>query len=437
MVICRTDRRRDRLPDRVTPRSWAPSAIALVRIKLADGSETAGGRPRRLRRGQGRPGEHPVRRRRAARPDRCRTGPAGQGGGRAGPPGDQRRRRARPPCAGPTPAWSWPRRPEGPDGGGGPVARMRLGAALLIPPPVADEIDGLRRAFGDRSLGRVPPHLTLVPPVNVRRGRPGPGAGRAAGGGGDRRRPPAPSMLGPPATFLPANPVRLPGRRRPPTSSARARPPLAPLARARRAVRGPDRPSWPFAPPHVDPGRPDRSPSPASRHDAGQPPGRASATTGRRWRSIGVHLLAGGPPDGDERRWVPLADAAFGPPGDHRPGRPGPRADPQPMLDPEAAAPVDAAGADLVGPTAEGGPWRRAAGPDRRWPRTARLVVTARREGRRRGWSAWPALGSRWRPGASVLVDARHRRQGIGSHVLAAVERRSAAGDWGCSRLGG
>jgi GNAT superfamily N-acetyltransferase/2'-5' RNA ligase len=42
-----------------------------------------------------------------------------------------------------------------------------LGVVLVIPPPVGAEVDGLRRALGDQALGRVPPHLTLVPPVNV------------------------------------------------------------------------------------------------------------------------------------------------------------------------------------------------------------------------------------------------------------------------------
>src|SRR5687768_1707749 len=48
------------------------------------------------------------------------------------------------------------------------MPRRRFGVALLIPPPLDREIDGLRRACGDGSLGRIPPHLTLVPPVNVR-----------------------------------------------------------------------------------------------------------------------------------------------------------------------------------------------------------------------------------------------------------------------------
>jgi 2'-5' RNA ligase len=47
------------------------------------------------------------------------------------------------------------------------VPRRRLGVALLLPEPSATEVDGLRRALGDGSLGRIPAHLTLVPPVNV------------------------------------------------------------------------------------------------------------------------------------------------------------------------------------------------------------------------------------------------------------------------------
>jgi 2'-5' RNA ligase len=49
------------------------------------------------------------------------------------------------------------------------VSRLRLGVVLLVPEPVAAEVDGLRRAFGDPVLGQVASHVTLVPPVNVRR----------------------------------------------------------------------------------------------------------------------------------------------------------------------------------------------------------------------------------------------------------------------------
>jgi 2'-5' RNA ligase/ribosomal protein S18 acetylase RimI-like enzyme len=48
------------------------------------------------------------------------------------------------------------------------MPRQRLGVALLVPPPVALELDALRRALGDDDPDRIPPHITLVPPVNVR-----------------------------------------------------------------------------------------------------------------------------------------------------------------------------------------------------------------------------------------------------------------------------
>lgn len=48
------------------------------------------------------------------------------------------------------------------------MSRQRLGVALLIPPPVGVEIDALRKAVGDDDVSRIAPHITLVPPVNVR-----------------------------------------------------------------------------------------------------------------------------------------------------------------------------------------------------------------------------------------------------------------------------
>ena len=47
------------------------------------------------------------------------------------------------------------------------MPRHRLGVVLLLPRNIAPEIDGLRRALGDTLADRVPPHITLVPPVNV------------------------------------------------------------------------------------------------------------------------------------------------------------------------------------------------------------------------------------------------------------------------------
>jgi 2'-5' RNA ligase len=45
---------------------------------------------------------------------------------------------------------------------------VRFGVVLLVPAPLAIEIDGLRRAFGSTARDHIPVHLTLVPPVNVR-----------------------------------------------------------------------------------------------------------------------------------------------------------------------------------------------------------------------------------------------------------------------------
>jgi 2'-5' RNA ligase len=47
------------------------------------------------------------------------------------------------------------------------AARHRLLVALLIGGPVANEIDGIRRALGSSQLERIPPHVTLLPPTNV------------------------------------------------------------------------------------------------------------------------------------------------------------------------------------------------------------------------------------------------------------------------------
>src|ERR1700712_180041 len=50
----------------------------------------------------------------------------------------------------------------------GGVPRSRLGVVLLVPDPWAHQVDGLRRACGDSSLGMIPAHITLIPPINVR-----------------------------------------------------------------------------------------------------------------------------------------------------------------------------------------------------------------------------------------------------------------------------
>jgi 2'-5' RNA ligase len=85
------------------------------------------------------------------------------------------------------------------------MGRHRLGVVLLVPEPRSIELDGIRRALGDESLGRIPAHVTLVPPVNVRDDDLGATFDLlhevAAGC------PPLELVLGPVASFAPVNPV--------------------------------------------------------------------------------------------------------------------------------------------------------------------------------------------------------------------------------------
>src|SRR5215207_6530500 len=46
--------------------------------------------------------------------------------------------------------------------------RHRIGVVLLVPQPLATELDGLRRALGAAERERIAPHLTLVAPTNLR-----------------------------------------------------------------------------------------------------------------------------------------------------------------------------------------------------------------------------------------------------------------------------
>jgi 2'-5' RNA ligase len=272
------------------------------------------------------------------------------------------------------------------------VPKMRLGVALLLPEPVCTEVDGLRRALGDPTLPRIPPHLTLVPPVNVREDRLPDALAvlrHAAAAGRPLR-----LRLGPPATFLPANPTvyldvggDLDG-----LHALRDRVFREPLERTL---------TWPFVP-HVtiaDDIDPDRIPSTlAALADYA-----ADVTVDR------VHLLQEEP----GRTWRPIADAAFAPPAVI--GRGG-----LPLeltftdrLDPEAAA-------------FEGVSWgERADTPG---------AVTGRRDGRVVGVAVGRAdLGTGSAHLSSLVVDVGHRGEGIGSHLLAAVE--SWAAEHGCTRL--
>lgn len=175
------------------------------------------------------------------------------------------------------------------------MPRLRLGAALLLPPAVATEVDGLRRALGDGSLGRIPAHLTLVPPVNVREPDV-PGAltvlREAAAGSG-----PLTLELGPVASFLPDNPVLYLAVGGDVDALRRLRDGVfvPPLERTL---------AWPWVP-HVtlaDEAEPARIEA-ALEGLAGY---RATAVVDR------VHLLREERAEGGDRVWRPYADAALG-----------------------------------------------------------------------------------------------------------------------------
>lgn len=83
--------------------------------------------------------------------------------------------------------------------------RRRFTVSLVVEGRVASEIDGIRRALGAASLQRIAPHITLIPPVNVAAGDVPAAlevcrAAAAASG-------PVAVELGPTATFFPPTPV--------------------------------------------------------------------------------------------------------------------------------------------------------------------------------------------------------------------------------------
>jgi 2'-5' RNA ligase len=174
------------------------------------------------------------------------------------------------------------------------VPRRRLGAVLLLTGRAAAEVDGLRRACGDRALGRVPSHLTLVPPVNVREDDL-PAALTRLRAAAAAVRGPVDVTLGPPATFLPDNPVLyldVGGPGLPAVHRLRETVFAYPLERSL---------TWPFVP-HVtlaDNAEPDRIEAALI----------ALADYSAEVTFDRLHLLE----EGAERTWLPLADCPLGP----------------------------------------------------------------------------------------------------------------------------
>ena len=284
-------------------------------------------------------------------------------------------------------------------------SRRRLAVVVLPDGPVADQLDGLRRAVGDPALERIAPHVTLVPPVNVRAEDLGPALGRlrvaAAAVAGPLR-----LTLGPPATFLPVNAVLylqvggdLPG-----------------LRALRYSVSGPplERPSGRPWVPHVTLA----NRVPAERITAALAALDRYAVVADVDRVVLLEELAG-------RKWRPLADAALGPA--LVLGRGGLEVEVAHgrLVDPEGAAMTAALAAERAGGPPEGLGSRRS--PP--FP----IVVTARREGRIAG------VAQAWLAGdgghVEVLVEPGSRRQGIGTHLLAQVEVAARRAGWECPVL--
>ena len=160
---------------------------------------------------------------------------------------------------------------------------------------MASEVDGLRRACGDGSLGRVPSHITLVPPVNVREDDL-PAALTRLRAAAAAVRDPIEVTLGPPATFLPVNPVlylEVGGPGLPAVHRLRETVFAYPLERSL---------TWPFVP-HV-----------TLADNAGPERIAAALTALSDYRTTvsfdRLHLLE----EGDQRTWRPIADCALGPP---------------------------------------------------------------------------------------------------------------------------
>lgn len=86
------------------------------------------------------------------------------------------------------------------------MPRRRFAVALLIPPPVSVEVDGLRRALGDRQLGRIDPHITVIPPINLHEDQIGDAL--AVVQAAARAAQPMTLTLGPVQTFAESSPVR-------------------------------------------------------------------------------------------------------------------------------------------------------------------------------------------------------------------------------------
>ncbi|HEX2041939.1 MAG TPA: GNAT family N-acetyltransferase [Acidimicrobiales bacterium] len=276
------------------------------------------------------------------------------------------------------------------------MAKVRLGVALVVPHPLDREIDTLRRATGDGTFGRVPAHLTLVPPVNVREDRMGDALAVLRAAAAATR--PFRIRLGSPTTFLPDNPVLyLPVEK----GAAEV------VALRERVFRDPlARPlTWPFVP-HVTVAD-EADPSCIAAAQQALAGYRTDVSFDR------VHLLQEGP----GRVWAPVADAALG----------------APAVVGRGGLPVELWVGDQLDPEAREfsvREWHALGLGGLAMPLAhERVAISARREdevtGVATGWTRGEVAHL-----CNLVVGAPDRGQGIGSRLLAAFH--AAAVERGC-----
>jgi 2'-5' RNA ligase/GNAT superfamily N-acetyltransferase len=288
--------------------------------------------------------------------------------------------------------------------------RRRLGVALLLDPPVSLEVEGLRRALGDTSLGTVAPHVTLVPPVNVRAADLDNAIAvvRSAAAAQDG---PLSVELGPVATFVPASPVVY--------LTVRG-PDLDRLARLRSAVLAgpllrPER--WPWAP-HV------------TLADEASPDDAEMAVAALRHYRSGAGFDRVVILEERDRRWAQLADACLGPP----------------VVVGRGGLELEITEGRLLGPDALAMANTQCGGSEEdshassvaalaalfgSRPGSETIVLTGRREGRVAGAAAaWRSLQVGGPVNVCVLVEAEVRRQGIGRALVRALEDNVSRRGW-------
>jgi 2'-5' RNA ligase len=282
------------------------------------------------------------------------------------------------------------------------VARVRIGVVLLVPAPYDREVDGLRRACGEAALDRVPPHLTLVPPVNVRLDALGDALAVVREAAATCT--PLHLELGPPATFLPATPtIHL---------SVGGDPhQVAALHRLRDTVFRPPLErhlDLPFAP-HVtlvDDAPPERIPPAVDAIGAY----RIEVVFDR------VHVLQEDRHGEAHRRWRPIADAPMAPPAVVGRGGLPVELTVSVLADPEA---LDLERRGSCEGEDDGGESPSASGPV---PAAGQpVVVTARRDGRvvgvARGWTDGEHAEL-----TGLTVHPDHADEGIDRHLRAAFD---------------